>query len=108
MKNQPRLEFRTLRPTTPDGVVLSLVEYDKDSTGNRPGIFHSRQQRRSVEAAHLACEEFSWGSRTTKTDIVVAIRRVVVVAVRHAQVVVVVVPTAPAQHLIWPIPTACL
>lgn len=105
-KNAPRLELRTLSSTTPNGAVLSLVEYFKDSTGNKPGIFHSRRQRRSVEAAHLACEEFSWGSRTTKTDVVVVIRRVVVVAIRHAQVVVVVGPTTPTQHLIWLIPTA--
>ena len=61
---------------------------DLDPTGNRPGIFHSRRQRRSVEAAHLVFEEYSWGSHTTKTDVVVVI--VGVVAVRHTQVVIVI------------------
>ena len=63
---------------------------------------------RPFEQAHLAFEEGAWRSRTTKTDIIVVIRRVVVVAVRHAQVVIVVVPTAPAQHPVWPAPTAIL
>jgi hypothetical protein len=49
---------------------------------------------------HLAFEELSWRNTSTpKTDVVVAIRWRVVVAVRRADVVPFVVPAAPAQHL---------
>lgn len=48
---------------------------------------------------HLAFEEPDWGGGTTKTDIVVVIVRVVVVAVCRTQVVPIVVPTPAAHHL---------
>ena len=70
------------------------------ATGNRPGSFSLGTNPASVNTRHLAFEEWSWGGDAPEPNVVVLIRGVVVVPVGHAQVVPIVVPIAPAQHLI--------
>ncbi len=68
------------------------------TTGNRSGIFSLGTSPTSVDPAHLAVEEHSW-QKTTKTDIVVPVIGIVVVAVGATQVDRFVVPPTPAQDL---------
>ncbi len=76
-----------------DGFIFGRAA--RPDTGTLPGLLGT------LSARHLAYElwrRFFEEYCATKTDIVVRVRRIVVVAVRHTQVVFIIIPTAPAQH----------
>ena len=82
--------------TTPDETLtIWLTNVNRGTAWH----IHSERQQPSIESLHLAFEEPDWGGCTTKTDVVVVIVRVVVVAVCHSQVVPIVVPTSATQNL---------
>lgn len=82
--------------TTPDETLpIWLTNVNRETAWH----IHSQRQQPSIESLHLAFEEPDWGGCTTKTDVVVVIVRIVVVAVCRSQVVPIVVPTSAAHHL---------
>lgn len=82
--------------TTPDKISsIWLTIVNRETAWH----IHSQRQQLSVKSLHLAFEEPDWGGCTTKTDVVVVIVRIVVVAVCRSQVVPIVVPTPTAHHL---------